>query len=72
MGYNTLENYYKVLFSLVHSHKYSMPDVENMIPFERELWVDMIRNDMMRQQREMENAATDKVYAFTAKAEKYS
>jgi hypothetical protein len=30
------------VFSLVQHHKYSVADIENMIPFERDLFVDML------------------------------
>ena len=37
-----LANYYKILFSLSMHHKYSLSDLENLMPFERDLYVDMI------------------------------
>jgi len=40
--YNTLENWYRTLWSLVHYHKYSYTEINEMIPFERDLFVDMI------------------------------
>ena len=35
MGYDTLINYFKTNFALMHHHKYSLNDLENMIPWER-------------------------------------
>lgn len=34
---------YRLNFKLMHIFKYSLADIENMIPFERELYVDLIR-----------------------------
>lgn len=32
------------MFSLVHHHKYSITEIENMIPFERDIYVDLLKN----------------------------
>lgn len=42
MSYNSLSNYYKTMFSLVHHHKYSLTDMENLMPFERDIYVEML------------------------------
>jgi len=42
LSHNTLENYYKTVFSLVQHHKYSLSDVENLTPFERDIYVQML------------------------------
>jgi hypothetical protein len=47
MLYTSLGEYYKVL-NMFLDYKYSITDVENMIPFERELQIDII----MQNQRE--------------------
>lgn len=52
MAYNTLENYYRVNFSLVQHHKWSLRDIENMIPFERDLYVDLLSEHLKKQEEE--------------------
>lgn len=42
MGYNNLENIYRTNFSLLHHHKWSMSDIENMVPFERDIYVELL------------------------------
>ncbi len=42
MNYGNLLNYYKTNFALIHHHKYSLNEIENMIPFERDIYVDML------------------------------
>jgi len=42
MIHNNISNYYKVIFSLVQHHKYSISEIENLIPFERDLYVEML------------------------------
>ena len=33
-----LENYYKLNFALMQYHKYSLSEIENMIPWEKEVY----------------------------------
>ena len=42
MIHNNISNYYKVIFSLAQHHKYSISEIENLIPFERDLYVEML------------------------------
>ena len=35
--------YYKVNFALVQHHKYSLTEIENMIPWEREVYVTLLK-----------------------------
>ena len=40
--YNTLEGYYKTNFALMQHHKYSLSDLENMMPFERSVYTTLL------------------------------
>lgn len=42
MGYNSLENYYRTIFALKQHHKYLISEIENLMPFERDIFVDML------------------------------
>lgn len=35
-------SYYKLNFALMQHHGYSLEDIENMIPFEREIYVSLL------------------------------
>ena len=56
LGYDNLMNYFKTNFSLMQHHKYSLSDIENMMPWEKFIYVDMLKQyikhqeDMMRDQ----------------------
>jgi len=39
---NTLENYYKTNFSLAQHHKWDIQSIENLIIFEKDIYVDML------------------------------
>jgi len=34
--------YYKNMFALAQHHKYSFEDLENLLPFERDIYVDLL------------------------------
>jgi len=42
LGHINLMVYYQKLFGMVQHHKYSLTDLENLIPFERDLYYDML------------------------------
>ena len=44
MGYNNLSEYYKLLFALVQFHKYSLTEIYEMYPYERDIFVLMLKN----------------------------
>ena len=43
MAHTNLESYFKVNFALVQHHKYSLTEVENMIPWEREVYITLLK-----------------------------
>jgi hypothetical protein len=55
MFYNTLENYYRTNFSLMQHHKYSLTEIENMMPWERTVYVSLL-NQWIKEQEEQRKA----------------
>lgn len=43
MAHTDLESYFKVNFALMQHHKYSLTELENMVPWEREIYVAMLQ-----------------------------
>ncbi len=43
MAHEDLESYYKLNFALMQHHKYSLTDLENMMPWEREIYVSLLQ-----------------------------
>jgi len=37
-----LEGYYKTNFALMQHHKYSLSEIENMMPFERQVYISLL------------------------------
>jgi hypothetical protein len=54
LSHNTLANYYQTNFSLMQHHKYSLSDIDNMIPWERDIYVKMLIDylDKLREEQE--------------------
>ena len=42
MAHIDLETYYKVNFSLMQHHKYSLTEIENMMPWERDIYLALL------------------------------
>ena len=38
-----LDNYFKLNFALMQYHKYSLTEIENLIPWEREVYVALLK-----------------------------
>ena len=41
-----LESYYKINFALLQYHKYSLTEVENLIPWERDIYIGMLKQHL--------------------------
>jgi hypothetical protein len=50
--HNSLENYYKTNFALMHHHKYSLSELETMIPWEREVYTNLLLAYLQEEERE--------------------
>ena len=44
MAHITAESYFELNFSLMQDHKYSLTEIENMMPWERDIYVALLRN----------------------------
>lgn len=53
-----LLNYYKLNFQLMHYHKWSLTEIEHLVPWEREVYVGMLKraiedeNEQRKQQEQ--------------------
>ena len=43
MAHTNLEAYYKLNFALIQHHKYSLTEIENMIPWEKDIYVSLLQ-----------------------------
>lgn len=51
LSHESLENYYKTNFALMQHHKYSLTELDSMMPWEREIYV-MLLNQYIQEENE--------------------
>jgi hypothetical protein len=56
LGYDNLMNHYKTNFSLMQHHKYSLSDLETMIPWERYIYINLLKQYLEEQEQKMKDA----------------
>jgi len=54
LSHESLANYYKTNFALMQYHKYGLAEIENMIPFEREIYVSMLVQHLEEEKQRIE------------------
>ena len=54
LSHNTLANYYQLTFSLAQHHKYSITEIENMFPYERDIYVGLLMNHLEKEKARVE------------------
>tara|TARA_Y100001938_G_C8021298_1_gene395470 strand:- start:490 stop:675 length:186 start_codon:yes stop_codon:yes gene_type:complete len=46
MVHMNLENYFRLNFALMQYHKYSLTEIENMMPWERDIYVGLLQQHL--------------------------
>tara|TARA_B100002019_G_scaffold293205_1_gene319350 strand:+ start:6566 stop:6739 length:174 start_codon:yes stop_codon:yes gene_type:complete len=54
-----LENYYKLNFALIQYHKYSLTEIENLIPWERDVYVALLKAHLEEEKLKADQAAAN-------------
>lgn len=54
-GYSNIAVYYNTMFSLMQHHKYSMSDLNDMYPYERDLFVDLLMQHLKQIEEQRKN-----------------
>ena len=54
----SLEGYLKLNFSLMQYHKYSLTEIENMMPWERDVYVAMLKNYLEEEKAKQQQNGT--------------
>ncbi len=56
--HDSLENMYKTNFALMQHHKYSLTELENMMPWERDIYINLLIahiNEVEQQRKQAQN-----------------
>jgi hypothetical protein len=50
MSYSNLTNYYKTMWAMVHHHHWAVSELENLTPWERDIYVEMTSQFIQEQE----------------------
>ncbi len=51
-SYDSIFNYYKTNFALMHHHKYSLTELEALIPWEKYVYIDLLTEFIRKQEQD--------------------
>tara|TARA_X000001036_G_scaffold380395_1_gene371774 strand:+ start:588 stop:764 length:177 start_codon:yes stop_codon:yes gene_type:complete len=57
MVHMDLENYYKINFALLQYHKYSLTEIENLIPWERDIYIGLLQQHLEDEKLKQQQAS---------------
>ena len=52
-----LESYYKINFALLQYHKYSLTEIENLIPWERDIYIGLLQQHLEDERLKQQQAS---------------
>ena len=52
MGHDTLANHIKSNFNLIHHHKWSLSEIDSMMPWEKHIYVELLNAWIQEQENE--------------------
>jgi len=55
LSHDNLGNYYQTNFALMQHHKYSLTELDEMIPWERQIYVDMLIRFLEEERERLKN-----------------
>ena len=56
MYHTTISNFMEENFSLIQYHNWNLSDIESLIPWERETYINMLKNYLEKERLEYEQA----------------
>jgi len=57
MAHMDLESYFKINFALMQFHKYSLTEIENMMPWERDIYLALLKQHIEEENEKAKQAA---------------
>lgn len=57
MAHIDLESYFRINFALMQFHKYSLTEIENLMPFERDVYLTLLRMHIEEEELKAKQAA---------------
>lgn len=60
LGHDKLMNYFQTNFNLMQHHKYSLTELENMMPWERQIYIDLLKLYIKNEEERMRDQAAQR------------
>tara|TARA_B100000575_G_scaffold294405_1_gene310127 strand:- start:3664 stop:3840 length:177 start_codon:yes stop_codon:yes gene_type:complete len=57
MSHISLESYFKLNFAMMQHHKYSLTEIENMMPWERDIYVALLNQHIEEENQKAQQAS---------------
>lgn len=57
LGYDNLMNHFKTNFALMQFHKYNLSDIEGMMPWERFIYIELLKAHIKEQEEKSRSQA---------------
>ena len=57
MSHISLESYFKLNFAMMQHHKYSLTEIENMMPWERDIYVALLNQYIEEENQKAQQAS---------------
>lgn len=55
LSHNSLASYYRTNFILMQHHQYSLSEIESMMPWEREVYINLLTEHLKQEKDRMKN-----------------
>jgi hypothetical protein len=55
LSHTSLAIYYQKIFAMAQHHKYSIAEVENMLPYERDIYFELLIDFLRKQEEQQRN-----------------
>jgi hypothetical protein len=55
MSHDSLFNHYQTNFDLMHAHHYTLTDLNDMIPYEREIYIELLNAKIREENQKKAN-----------------
>lgn len=60
MAHIELESYYRINFALMQFHKYSLTEIENLMPWERDIYLALLKQHIDEENLKAQQAAANR------------
>ena len=60
LSHDSLFNYYETNFAMMQHHKYSLTELDNMMPWEREIYINLLMQFVEEENKEIEKQKRQK------------